>query len=224
VFLHAILISLLLQPAFWLLRAARSGPLTELQTEVTAAPTLDETATWLSSNLITLHYSYSRTTVKIDPKKKQPDEKTKKTYNLSGAILQASMNKCALTLVERETTDAGDWSSAETTTYQVPIDKLDAAKLEVLRRKDAATQGNRINTFEPEYYMALTLQSARENIIWISHTVDSSAYAQPKASDDRGTSEVMVLLSDDSIFSQRILNAFNHSIKLCREQSKPEPF
>ena len=120
-----------------------------LQTQTGSDPTLEETAAWLSSNLVGVREAHQRTQEFIDPKTHAPRQKSRMVYRYDTVILQAHLEHCQLTVVERENRTAPNWNGIETRSYTVPLDRIQTVEIMTVDRSKNSEVRNSVITYEP---------------------------------------------------------------------------
>jgi len=183
-----------------------------------AAPkqaTLQETTSWLESHLINLRSTFALTAVTLDTKKKPPKEIERDVTHFSETISTVHFDKCLLLI----TTTYQDEAGIVTTSSKVPLDQMTTA---------ASHQGQNAPTDEEDTkYTALPAMSSSVELVSSSQVVSWHRASEHRGRDTRlkdGTASSFTVKLDDSELAPRLVNGFNHAIKLCHSNGNTEPF
>ena len=195
------------------------GPAQATPQQPATGPTLEDTASWISSNLIGVHEAHQRISETLDPKTHIPKPKSRQVYQYDTVILQAHVDRCQLLVIEKENTQAPNWPSTETRIYAVPLDRMQSAELTTVDRSKGES-GSRINTYVPVTYTVIRVTADREVVKWSAKTIESPG----DTTSDQGVSKYWGFGTDDSALAQRLSKALSHAVDLCHASAKPEPF
>jgi hypothetical protein len=192
----------------------------EIPAQASAGPTIEETASWLSSNLVGVQYALQRTTVRLDPKKKTPIEKSRRVFQDKWTIIQARMDHCLLAVTEKHDTETERWSSTDTKTSVVPLNKMQSVELKTIDNSKLESPMGSVETYVPVTYIVILVSADREVVKWTSR----SQMTGESATDDQGIRRFFDLGIDDPPLAQRLSKALSHAVDLCRASAKPDPF
>ena len=188
-----------------------------------ANPTLGETSQWIQSHVVGVTHTSRKTTVTYRLKKgKLPKESERGVLNIQESVSVATFDGCTLTLGQLIKGD--DYSIVTVST--VPLDRLATASLKVENFdpvKTATSQESSETTIVPASDFVLTLEASANVIAWKRKSSGNIPLEQVSIPFD-GKSSSLRIHSDDQGMPPRLLNAFNHAIKLCHVDTKPEPF
>jgi len=183
-----------------------------------AAPkqaTLQETTSWLESHLMNLHSTFALTAVTFDTKRKPPKEIERDVTHFSEAISTVHFDKCLLLI----TTTYQDEAGIVTTSSKVPLDQMTTA---------ASHQGQNAPADEEDTkYTALPATSFSVELLSSSQVVSWHRATEHQGRDTRlkdGNDSSFTVKLDDSELAPRLVNGFNHAIKLCHSSGNAEPF
>jgi hypothetical protein len=188
-----------------------------------SGPTLAETTEWLENRLVGVAHGSRKTVVTYTLKKgKPPRETDRQNTDTHESVATAKFDGCILTL--GQLTKGDDYSVMTTST--IPFDRLTLASWKVDRLDPSKTENPQQSSetkMVPASVVVITLE-ASTNVISYRRTSSGNVPPEWNAVPYEGISSSLLIRSDDEAMPSRLVNGFNHALKLCHTSAKPEPF
>ena len=188
--------------------------------------TLQETTQWLESHLVGVSSVFDMTTIDVDSHgnpiktKKNSPENTPTVFHYTDTVTAAKIDNCLLVMSVREVIHTGRGAIDTVWASKVPLDRMKGASWSERKIEPTVLQTER-TTRTPSTFNEILLNTS-EKISFSSVTKtkeDGKTDSSVTDPDDKFS-----IVTDDSSIASRLVNAFNHAIKICRASAKPEPF
>ncbi len=187
-------------------------------------PTLKESTDWLQAHLVGLNQRSKTTTTRVITKKKSKVEEQTDPAVFSYIVTGVRAEGCRLTVVEQTRFEMDSSSSVATQASILPLDRMTAASWEVTSKKpETARDGSRVE-ISPSAHITITVSGPPGSVQWNRRIVNIPADPSTDPGPSAGAESGLILVTDDGQIAPRLLNALNHTIKLCKANAKPEPF